>query len=252
MTDLNVTNRPPSRCNRAAWTLAELLITIAVLAVLMAILLPVMGRVREKARTVECMTNLRSYGTAVMAFIADHNQSLPDRTTPDLAVQNPLDYPGWVQPYVGKPLKELRCPLVNAQERDENRGFAYNGNGSLPDYYPRLTGIPVPPSRLVLAAEMYTWSGGFSDRGHFNRTIWGNATGGANPADEGQKLRPQYHGSPAHRGLHLFFLDGHIKLVSAQDNDWAAGPTYGDATNGGYFYDRRQFDRMKRGKLIVQ
>lgn len=246
-------NRSPSfRQPRAAWTLIELLVTVAVIGAVAAILLPVLGRVKEEARTVQCAANIRAYGNALMAFIADHNQSLPDRTTPEAAERNPLRYGSWAQPYLERPLKELRCPLINAEERKGNVGFAYSGNGGLPNVYPRLKDIPAPMSRVVLAAEMYAWVDGFWVSGHMNRTVWGNGNGGAAPGDEGTARRPQYHGSREHRGIHLYFLDGHVQRVSAPDNDWAKGPTYGNATNGGYFYTTGQFTNMKTGKWIIR
>ena len=51
--------QPP--CSRSrGFTLVELLTVIAIIAVLTAILLPVMGTAREQARKGQCMTNMRS------------------------------------------------------------------------------------------------------------------------------------------------------------------------------------------------
>jgi prepilin-type N-terminal cleavage/methylation domain-containing protein/prepilin-type processing-associated H-X9-DG protein len=61
--------RPHS--NRA-FTLVELLVVIGIIAVLISILLPVIGRAREQARGVQCMSNLRQLGTAALLYTHDN------------------------------------------------------------------------------------------------------------------------------------------------------------------------------------
>ena len=66
--------RTPRRTG--GFTLVELLIVVAIVAVLLGILLPSLGRATEMARRVRCVSNLRQVGQAMIAYAADHRQTL--------------------------------------------------------------------------------------------------------------------------------------------------------------------------------
>lgn len=60
-----------------AFTLIELLVVISVIAVLMAVLLPALGRARKQARAVACQANLRQWGVALNLYAQDNEGRLP-------------------------------------------------------------------------------------------------------------------------------------------------------------------------------
>ena len=62
---------------RRAFTLIELLVVIAILATLIAILLPSLAAARESGRNTKCMSNLRSIGTSLTLYAADHKETFP-------------------------------------------------------------------------------------------------------------------------------------------------------------------------------
>jgi len=65
--------------SRQGFTLVELLVVIAIIAILAAMLLPVLARTKEKARTAQCATNLRQWGLAYQMYAEDNEDFLPRR-----------------------------------------------------------------------------------------------------------------------------------------------------------------------------
>ncbi|MBL7153091.1 MAG: type II secretion system protein [Phycisphaerae bacterium] len=62
---------------RKAFTLVELLVVISIIALLMAILVPVLGRARERGRRVVCMGNIRQFIVGIQVYAGDYAEYLP-------------------------------------------------------------------------------------------------------------------------------------------------------------------------------
>lgn len=63
--------------NRRAFTLTELMVVIGVIAVLAALLLPVLSKAKEKARRAQCVNNLKQLGLGIQLYADDHRDQLP-------------------------------------------------------------------------------------------------------------------------------------------------------------------------------
>lgn len=61
----------------AAFTLVELLVVIAVIAILAALLLPVLSSAKERARRTACLNNLRQFNLGLIMYGHDNRDRLP-------------------------------------------------------------------------------------------------------------------------------------------------------------------------------
>jgi len=60
-----------------SFTLVELLVVVAILAVLASLLLPALKSARERGKTTKCASNQRQVGAGMFAFLGDHNGYYP-------------------------------------------------------------------------------------------------------------------------------------------------------------------------------
>ena len=110
---------------RAAFTLVELLVVIAVIAMLMAILLPVMGRARLQAKILAVNVDLRNIGLALDSYAFDHAGKLPPTREDCMIGEHFHQLPEELADMKYLPQPQQGTPMAIGMEDRFNKGCTY-------------------------------------------------------------------------------------------------------------------------------
>jgi len=114
-----------------SFTLIELLVVVAIISILASMLLPTLGKARERARQSVCLNNLKQLCLAWQMYISDYNGSLPVYNSSQWTGGAEADGYTWVtmlKPYLSDktpvytfydPVKDggvFCCPSYNSSE----------------------------------------------------------------------------------------------------------------------------------------
>lgn len=220
---------------RKAFTLIELLIVIAIIALLAAILFPVFQRARENARRSSCQSNLKQIGLAITQYVQDNDERLPMGGTLSTANVNPgaAAYSWWrvsVFPYV-KNAQIFDCPSrYRRPSINYYQTMTYTTGGQnlvLPGtwtYGANATVFPLDSgstntisfARIGKAAQLPLVAdcvgSQFNTDSAFYRVVNASAPGGNGGADESTFGPTTEEWARHFNGSNLLFADGHVKF----------------------------------------
>ncbi len=78
------------KAKRHGFTLIELLVVISIIAILMAVMMPALQRVKSQAQEMACRSNLRQYGIAQTMYLDDSDDRYPSAWNSLVKTESPV------------------------------------------------------------------------------------------------------------------------------------------------------------------
>jgi len=207
-----------------AFSLVEMLVTLAILTALALLLLPGASRMRDSSQSAQCLSNMRQLGVGLLGYAADHDNAFPPGAHWDRDVINYLDVSGTTAP-----VRVLICPSDPRPDVLPNGRFprSYSASaiktadptqgmfrGSETDLSRRLSEVLNPGQTIVLFELFSNGSGTLLANEQFNKNsfAWSHgyqAAGSIPRLPDGR----YYH----HQTMNYLFADGHVAALPPKD-----------------------------------
>lgn len=224
-----------SRCAGRCFTLIELLVVIGIIAILASLLLPSLGKARERARAAQCMGNIRQIGIVFNSYCDENRDFIPAFNTYNSSGQ----VTGVDSSYFWRLMSQYftGAPSVPALNRIANvfkctKPVGENGYGCVDPFFSlRRTRDVVAPSTKALTLDLAGHrinNQGYEPVSHPYRYIPG--TGGVYPnvtwantdTPANSKMKDDFYFGRHGKYVNVLFWDGHSQTMRSKD----AGDNY--------------------------
>jgi len=112
---------------KTGFTLIELLVVISIIALLVAILMPALGKAKNQAKTMICLSNLRQWGIYFNMYAEDNNERFPSAK----ACPSGSSWTIVLEYYDHEGKEILFCPMATKYiPKFEDRTFGASNTGS--------------------------------------------------------------------------------------------------------------------------
>lgn len=207
--------------SRKGFTLIEILIAVAVLGVLIALTIPVVSGVRHTAHRVQCASNQRQIGGALLLYATEHNGFLPQSSHSASPFSDKRNWMQALRDYIQDIDSVLICPAEPPERQElikKHNATSYVLNDLVVEHpsHRNVHRIPVPADTILLftIAEIRTPS---ISNDHIHGATWTSWQAVLNDIEPDRHRAGNPSAARTKGSANYLFADGRVENIHAAE-----------------------------------